>query len=522
MKGKIFSRFIVLALVLALGFNAPISVVEAKKGIKHASVCKCPYCSLELSKKAGKTLYEGQTASKNAVKKAANVTYKGKSSFTWTLTQNGKTIKYAKKGFKITVKKGTSTQKSIFLPVTRIKKLYIMQTKLTGVTEGTAFPSNKFKKKSIVKAVYEDGTKKTISTYSLVLPTNKKVTANSKQEFVVTVKSGKHRANISIPVIPKQTTSEPSALPTASPTAEPSASPTASPTAEPSASPTASPTLKPSVEPSVSPTATPVLPPIIVVVPTERPTASPTAEPSASPSASPSTTPSASPSASPSMTPSASPSASPETKFFTLNIPNAEISDCNGEVKGNTVSSGSYVSIRPKTLVNFSHWQDENGNVISKQTIHSFYMFTEMTLIPVYSNTPDTKKEVILSFPGYELLPTELKVALTMHLELPEGFTLDEWGYLYTNQMDYTENDMVYGGNVYKKVCNPEQITNIAEEISATGQATWRSKLGFSSNAWNTKMSFLFRSYVKVIAEDGKEEFVYSPIKNVSLAIPAE
>ena len=273
MKGKIFSRFIVLALVLALGFNAPISVVEAKKGIKHASVCKCPYCSLELSKKAGKTLYEGQTASKNAVKKAANVTYKGKSSFTWTLTQNGKTIKYAKKGFKITVKKGTSTQKSIFLPVTRIKKLYIMQTKLTGVTEGTAFPSNKFKKKSIVKAVYEDGTKKTISTYSLVLPTNKKVTANSKQEFVVTVKSGKHRANISIPVIPKQTTSEPSALPTASPTAEPSASPTASPT------------LKPSVEPSVSPTATPVLPPIIVVVPTDRPTASPTAEPSASPSA---------------------------------------------------------------------------------------------------------------------------------------------------------------------------------------------------------------------------------------------
>lgn len=541
MKGKFFSRLIALVLALAMGFNTPVASasVEVKvvKGgsIKHASICKCPYCSLSFKQRSGKFFPEGVKVSKKELTKVGSVTYRGKKLPTSKWSVNPKTIKW-KKGDKatITLKKGR-TEKKVSVKVDRIMRICIKQTKLISVEQGKNFPKQTFKKNSTIMVERKHSGVKTFNNYDL----SAKIVKNQWKVEVSWTSAGKTiKDTIFIPInkLSVSPTMAPTANPSASPTVQPSDLPSVAPSISPTASPSASPSTLPSAQPSNSPSVAPSqCPPIIIIVPTPTvsssasptvqpsdsptmaPSVSPTISPSTSPTNSPTTSPSASPSTSPTISPTTSPTVSPvpEKKFFTGTITGGKIANyTGGEVTSeNKVSEGTYVEIEaiiPEGRY-LDHWADDKGHIVSTKVIFGFYVKDNFSYHAVFTDI-DEKKEPILRLSGSLLLPQELTVRLYWGIDIPEGFKKEEWGYVYTNQ-PLNEDSLVVGGNVF---------TVINEATTTTGSAEWTNNISFSQGAWEAGTLVKFRSYAKVTNPDGKEEIVYSPIFDITLSLTAK
>ncbi len=540
MKGKFFSRLIALVLALAMGFNTPVASasVEAKvanvevkvvKGgsIKHASICKCPYCLMKL-KKTGKLLHEGSEISKPKVKKVVKLIYNGKLSNNWTVKQKGNVVKYSKKGYKITIKKG-NTQKSIYVAVNRMMRLYVKSCKQLPLMEGSNFSEADFRKTLDVWAQYRKGEDKSVTTYKVVA--SKKVTANSKGNFNITIKFGKLKDIIAIPVIRKSATPKPTIQPSMAPTPSASIEPTTSPIA----SPTVSPSIKPSTAPTPSATDSTSNPPIIIIVPTSNPTAtpsvtpsaspttSPTATPSVTPSASPTTsptaTPSVTPSASPTATPSVTPSATPEPKFHPVTLNGLEIlrytegtMNKDGQFSENTRIWVKAIIPKGQNFANITNGKDE---VITFEEVYDFRVKGEITLTANFSRVP-VVKEPIVHFtrdkdPLFDLFPDLRTVRLYISIEIPDGYEKMEYGFVYaTNELP--DDQMIIG--VAKKVVDISSVT--------TGSADFTFDARFKPEAWDAGEYRYFRPYGIVRDSNGNVRTIYgSSILAVHLSMSA-
>lgn len=374
MKGKTRKRIaLILMTIMVLSTISGVNVSAASKAAKVT--CNCKYCSLKV--KVTGTLREGSKISKKSVAKVLRVTKKGKKC-TYSVKQIGKTVKGSK--YKLTIQKG-DVKKNISVKVNRIKEIYIKQCKLTSLVEGSTFDPAIFKKKSVVMAGYKKGKDKKITTYK-VSGNSKKVTANTKGEYIVTVKFGKFTDKISLPVIKKQSLPDQTVVPTkepmVTPTVEPSKKPIVTPSMEPSQEPVVTPSKDPSQKPVVTPTVEPTQTP--VVTPTVKPTQTPAVTPGTESSQTPVVTPTVEPSQSPTVSPSANPSQEPTTK--PSEKPTEQVTISYQSVEGSILASkkvniGDGFAPPTKNLwradKTFSGWKLNNTIYFGKETDSEFY-----------------------------------------------------------------------------------------------------------------------------------------------------
>ena len=164
-------------------------------------------------KNNGATLDEGQKLTKANAKKVLYVkvaysdgTQKNNYS-SYKVKEVGKVVKPNSKGiFKCTVLAGKKS-KAVYVKVNKITSINTVSKNNLSLVEGQSFDVNAFKKNINVYAKYQNGAKKKITTYTV--SAKNVVTANSDGNFLVTVKYGKYKNQIAIPVTKKETTEQP-------------------------------------------------------------------------------------------------------------------------------------------------------------------------------------------------------------------------------------------------------------------------------------------------------------------------
>lgn len=372
-KGK--CRILVLVLVLAMT-KLSTNTVSSAKILYCDSYCQCR-CNIQV-KKTGVSLREGEMLSKKKVKKVLKVTRNGKKVKNFNINETGKVVKAKNGKYKLTISVG-KRKVSTRVNVNPIKKIYIKQSKQLPLVEGTKFSISTFKKKTVVMADYKKGSDKKITTYKVTAA--KTVKANSKGEFVITVKYGKHKDKISVPVVKTQTTAQmkfPTATPTVKPTAKPTEVPTATPTVEPTVEPTEVPTATPTVEPTEVPTAIPTVEP--TAKPTEVPTATPTVEPTVKPTEAPTATPTVEPTEEPFVVLTVSRTGAGQV---TVNNSSCDFTDDNFATE--KVVKGTCKLVATNTSeYKFVRWIDSNSSELSINPTYEIDVNSDTTVTAVF------------------------------------------------------------------------------------------------------------------------------------------
>lgn len=100
----------------------------------------------------------------------------------------------------------------------------------------------------------------------------------------------------------------------------------------------------------------------------------------------------------------------------------------------------------------FSHWVNENDRIISYNETYSFIVVSNTVLKAVYvdENTMIEKNPSIVMDPNCSITKVSDKYRLSFNgkLFLPEGYTLVEYGMLFTPVADPNKNEFVIGGSV--------------------------------------------------------------------------
>ena len=373
----------ILTFVLALAMILSTTTLSSAKSLYCDCYCQCS-CNIQV-KKTSIILREGEILSKKKAKKVLKVTKNGKKVKNFEVKQEGQVIKAKSGKYKLTIAVGKK-EASVKVNVNPIKKIYIKQSKQLPLVEGTKFSISTFKKKTVVMADYKKGSDKKITTYKVTA--GKTVKANSKGEFAITVKYGKHKDKISVPIIKTISTQKP--IPTTAPTVEPTEVPTAIPTVEPTTEPTEVPTATPSVEPTIEPTEVPT------ATPTVEPTTEPTEAPTATSTVAPTVTPSVEPTAEPTKVPTATPTVEPtEEPFVVLTVGRkgaGEVivnnSACNftsDNVATKKVVKGNCKLIATNTSeYKFVRWISSNGSELSINPIYSMEVNSDSEVIAVF------------------------------------------------------------------------------------------------------------------------------------------
>lgn len=203
------------------------------------------------------------------------------------------------------------------------------------------------------------------------------------------------------------------------------------------------------------------------------------------------------------------------TRYGILRLPRSEHTSISydGDVTKNedgsyTIAQTSLISLSPivpegKFFAGWKYAEGADSEVISFDEEYIFVMpSSDISIEPIFSDTPVEKKPVVHFVGDYELFPEDSAVKFSIAAELPTGFSKTKWHMLYTG-IQLNEEEMLLGSS---------QVAS--KEILSPGSTTthWEYNLEMPESLWETGTTVVyFRLCLEYVSTMGSDK-TYSKI----------
>ena len=204
------------------------------------------------------------------------------------------------------------------------------------------------------------------------------------------------------------------------------------------------------------------------------------------------------------------------SKHHSLNISDSNIIKYEeGDITEAGITTGTHVWIQP-VIPNgkfFGGWVNDKGEIQSYKEIYDFHVNGDMTLKPIFVDIEISEKPIV-HFTGqqYELYLESYGVRLYMAVEIPEGYTKEDWGFIYTSK-HLSEEEMVLGSDKVAKVPNTG---------TSVGSADWTYDARFPASVWESNTMVYFRIYLNYSSTTESKQTIYSPILPIMLSLSSK